>query len=975
VGNLCVLDFGARDVQLTGTLDAQVQSGSFTIMARDLTLNGGRLRSPGDADETGGPITVSLTGAFTMQGAGALINTGGTGGGGDVTVTATSLNLTAGVIDAAGGSGEDCGDGASVTLVSTGVVTIAVPISADTPGIDCDGGDIDITGTAVTISQVLDCGGGDPTGITIDATAGALSVTSTGGLVAEGRGNDEGSGGGGADVDLSATGNISIAGEVRSTGSADGDGGDIILDAGGSVTVSDRILVNGGGSGDAFGGGIEILAEGPITVGAALEAKTGGAAGAGGDIALETEDDITVTATGKLDARGPSGTVAIFGSADTTVAGVLDARVAGGGMPGSIDVEGCHVDLTGSLDTSATGGGNAGAIKAVGGTITVGATASVQALPCPAGPSCITFTVRSGAPLIQPGAVIDPPHQPVVNPSLAICCGNGVTDAGESCDDGNTLGCDGCSRLCVTEASPPCPPDGNQCTSDCHPTLGCVLQPLTGTPCAGDGNACTNDVCFAGSCTHPALTCDDAIACTTNACDSVTGCVFTPDDDACDDADSCTTDACSATTGCTYVSQPDDTPCNDGDVCTTSDLCQGGNCTPKGTPLNCDDGSPCTTDVCHPAVACIHFEDAGQCPCSVGGNPLPPGTPCADGNSCTEGDTCDGAGTCTAGPFCDDADACTTDGCYLGVCVHSDDACTTDCSGQPDGAPCSDGSACTTQTCQDGACASQPLVCGDGDPCTGAEFCVEALGCRDSEPPIDDPLCRPLDHFTCYVAKTSSGAAAFTRIPSLPVEDEFGAGNMAVKKIYDLCTPTDKNGEDPGAPGHEDHLMGYQIRAIAGSPPFVRRTNIEVTNQFGTIRVDTISPDRLLVPTAKSPTAPPALPVPPDPDHFKCYRAKLSSGSAVAPVDGLSIEDQFGTLTVDLKKPTRLCSPANKNGEDPDAPTHPEHLLCYKARRAPGTDGFVKQPNLFIANQLQASSQVNAVRLSDICVPSIIAVP
>ena len=58
----------------------------------------------------------------------------------------------------------------------------------------------------------------------------------------------------------------------------------------------------------------------------------------------------------------------------------------------------------------------------------------------------------------------------------------------------------------------------------------------------------------------------------------------------CDDADACTTDACVAGV-CS------DTPvaCNDGDPC-TSDACVGGAC--ESTPISCDDGKPCTLDAC-----------------------------------------------------------------------------------------------------------------------------------------------------------------------------------------------------------------------------------------------------------------------------------------------------------------------------------------------------------------------------------------
>jgi cysteine-rich repeat protein len=40
------------------------------------------------------------------------------------------------------------------------------------------------------------------------------------------------------------------------------------------------------------------------------------------------------------------------------------------------------------------------------------------------------------------------------------CCGNGVMDAGETCDDGNTAGGDGCSAACQTEPPPPPPHEG-----------------------------------------------------------------------------------------------------------------------------------------------------------------------------------------------------------------------------------------------------------------------------------------------------------------------------------------------------------------------------------------------------------------------------------------------------------------------------------------------------------------------------------
>ena len=61
-----------------------------------------------------------------------------------------------------------------------------------------------------------------------------------------------------------------------------------------------------------------------------------------------------------------------------------------------------------------------------------------------------------------------------------------------------------------------------------------------------DGNACTTETISGGQCQYTPVDCADSDACTTDACDTVTGCTHTPVN--CDDADVCTTDACDAGT-------------------------------------------------------------------------------------------------------------------------------------------------------------------------------------------------------------------------------------------------------------------------------------------------------------------------------------------------------------------------------------------------------------------------------------------
>ena len=42
---------------------------------------------------------------------------------------------------------------------------------------------------------------------------------------------------------------------------------------------------------------------------------------------------------------------------------------------------------------------------------------------------------------------------------------------------------------------------------------------------------------------------------------------------------------------------------------------------------------------------------------------------------------------------------------------------------------------------------------------------------------------------------------------------------------------------------------------------------------------------------------------------------------------GVTLQEQFGSMTVLIKKPALLCNPVDKNGEDATAPTHPIHLI------------------------------------------------
>ena len=204
----------------------------------------------------------------------------------------------------------------------------------------------------------------------------------------------------------------------------------------------------------------------------------------------------------------------------------------------------------------------------------------------------------------------------------------------------------------------------------------------------------------------------------------------------CDDLELCSgTETCEIATGTCQAGTAagDGTGCNDSDLCTTSDTCQGGVCV-GAFPVVCDDGNPCTDDVCDPGT--------GNCTSPSGTD----GIPCEDMNACTQDDRCMNGACLGFDPVvCDDANDCTTDSCNpaTGQCVNQQVL---------DGQACSDGDLCSqTDSCQGGVCTgANPVVCNDADPCTadacnpGTGGCLTPPG-PDGDPCDDGDLCTQTD--------------------------------------------------------------------------------------------------------------------------------------------------------------------------------------------------------------------------------------
>ena len=154
-----------------------------------------------------------------------------------------------------------------------------------------------------------------------------------------------------------------------------------------------------------------------------------------------------------------------------------------------------------------------------------------------------------------------------------------------------------------------------------------------------------------------------------------------------------------------------------------------------------------------------------------------------------------------------------------------------------------------------------------------------------------------------------------------------------VKKLKRLAVPAEKT---VGGYGyvilHPDiHLTAYKIK-FKNKRPRQPRVNVSVTDQFGTLELQVRDPSRLLVPAEKAISSPPSISPPrPTVDHFVCYRVKLRSEFDDFEV---MLKDQFTTeaKVFEVDEPELLCAPADKIHDGTFLADDKEgtHLLCYE---------------------------------------------
>jgi len=306
-------------------------------------------------------------------------------------------------------------------------------------------------------------------------------------------------------------------------------------------------------------------------------------------------------------------------------------------------------------------------------------------------------------------------------------CGNGIVDVGEQCDDSNTISGDGCSSVCIIEfcgdgivqagLGEQCD-DGNTlsgdgCSSTCQIEVAICGNGIVESGEQCDGGACCTSICaFEPStteCRTSAGLCDVAESCTGSSAECPADAVETAGTECrasagvCDVAETCNGFSVSCPAD---LVQPDGTSCSDTLFCNGDEICQAGVCL-SGTPIGCSANNIPGINTC---------------------------TNIPDGNSVTLDSRAVFISTCNEA-----TDSCTTGALTIthtcALSCGADSAC--------DGIAPGTGK-CTAQ-CTVKGCTSD-ADCDDGAFCNGAETCdLNTFTCLSGTAPSTD------DGVTCTV--------------------------------------------------------------------------------------------------------------------------------------------------------------------------------------------------------------------------------
>lgn len=308
-------------------------------------------------------------------------------------------------------------------------------------------------------------------------------------------------------------------------------------------------------------------------------------------------------------------------------------------------------------------------------------------------------------------------------------CGNGMVEAGESCDDAGQTAGDGCGAGCLLELGEDCSADADCESSFCADDGTCK--------CDGDADCPADFVCDVapGTAECVAAGCGNSVtelgeACDDGNTDDNDGCsknCLAELEEACDATSDCEVGECDASSICVCTTSTD---CAAGEVCKPADPPV---CVPEGcgnavveTGEGCDDGNTNNADsclntckkpvdeLCNAAKECASgscLAATGVCGCSKDGD-CEAGEVCED-NVCVPSDC--GNGAIEVRELCDDDNTKSGDGCSSSCAVEDG----YECLGEPSECTLIDLTECVTNA-----------------DCESTEYCTKRQTCEPRDPTV-----------------------------------------------------------------------------------------------------------------------------------------------------------------------------------------------------------------------------------------------
>ena len=502
------LDFGTRTVILQATLTMKDLPsgavGSLTIKAGSFSIIGGGQVKGFSSNAPGGSLTIQVTNSIQINstvGSGAVRLSGQDAG-------SLTLSATAGPVNVAG----------RITLYGDGIIGSAGSLSID-------------SGSNVTITGELDMHGG------LQGAGGDIDLSATGDVLVTGFVDVTGGDVGGGFLDISAGGSLTF-GQIDMSGSGEaGDAGFVIIDVGGNVRFQGEFRGRGADNGEDCGDGadIDVTALGDIFIAAAMDIRGRGTDCSGGSLALDgasifIQSEVQMSGTGLIGGGGDidasaitlfrlTGTLALDGGEsgggdvfvacdkDIEILGSIYANGRSANSPGAsaMDFEGTKITVSGNIDASAGSSGPPGTpVSLVACDVLTNPSAHIDAL---GNQGSIAITANDTLKLrgqlrAASNGGIALRYGPTANPPDT--AGASFSPAPTLTLDPTLLPC----RVCVTNAD--CA-DGNPCTDDVCDVTQCLNPPLGNSPCE-DGDPCSiDDFCADGICVSgPVGTCNDA---------------------------------------------------------------------------------------------------------------------------------------------------------------------------------------------------------------------------------------------------------------------------------------------------------------------------------------------------------------------------------------------------------------------------------------------------------------------------------